>query len=208
MTGKSRVVHQGWQAPAIGLFAALLLTACASTGVPPASRPASARSGQLKGTTVYQPVPYISAMPFIVIEVTSTGDSGFDYYLRDALVGVGFPQGITQAQLAKVYVDAGLAETTPYTGDPIAMRRLSDVVGPFVRLRVDYESSNFGIRYQIELWDVRSATPVLAMSGYRLIWASVSKELGPEIVAALARWREDSLIVERDAADQAPRSQT
>lgn len=194
------------QAAATALTVAMALTGCASSGGPSASRPVSASSGPLKGTSVYQPIPYVSAMPFIVIEVTSAGDSGFDYYLRDQLAGIGFPQGITHSQLAKVYVDAGLAETMSHMGDPIAMRRLSDIVGPFVRLRVDYEMTGYGVRYELELWDVRSATPVLAMSGSRLIWWSVSKELGPDIVAALARWREDSLAAERDAADKVPKS--
>jgi hypothetical protein len=153
----------------------------------------------IDGATLYVPVTYVSRMPFIVLDVDTTGAKDFDYQLRDDLQKLGFPRGITQAQLAKVYVDAGLAETTPSTGDPMAMRRLSDVVGPFVRLRVDYQLSGFGLcNYELELWDVRSASPVLQLKGSRIIWWNLSKELSPDIAKVLAQWREDSLRAEKD----------
>lgn len=194
-----------------GIALGVALAACSAPAARNDGSPAAdpKAPAPMEGVEAYVPLAHVSQVPFIVIQTPSTGDDGFDYYLRDELVKAGFPRGLTRAQLARVYVEAGLADSARHSDDPVAMARLAEVVGPFLKLLVDYEMGVWGsTNYRVELWDARSATLVYAMKGHRTIWWKLPTELGPPIVAALAKWRQDSLVAEKDAAAKAGRSTT
>ena len=191
------------------LLLSVLLGACATPGQQPNSAAGVEADSTLPGVETFVPVAHISRVPFLVIEVEaqSASEDNFDYWLRDALVAAGFPNGMTRAQLARRMIEAGMGDSARFTTDPLALRQFARVAGPFLRLRVEYDVGGWGYtQYRVELWDVNSAELVYAGTGKKLIVWKLAEEMGPQIVAGLKKWREASLLVEREA--EAGRSAT
>jgi hypothetical protein len=186
---------------AVASIAADLLVPAAEAADQPTAD--AAIGGVLEGVEEYVPISHFSAVPFLVIEVEagSLPEHNFDYWLRDELMKAGFPPGVTLAQLARKISEAGLAGGSRDSTDPGARQSPSDVLGPFLHLRLFYRNGGLGItRYRVELWDVRSETLVYAANGKSFGWKKVQEKLGPTIVAALRAWREDSILTEKEQA--------
>ncbi len=187
------------------MMAIAALAACATSDSqqPSMANPAVVTNINFPGVETYVPIAHISQVPFVVIEVVALAGSevNFDFWLRDALMAIGFPNGLTRGQLARRMVEAGVADSARSTTDLIALRQLARVVGPFLRLRVQYETGGWGkTSYRAELWDISTATLVYAAQGKKMVWLRVSDELGPQIIADLKKWREASLVAEAEAA--------
>lgn len=173
---------------------ALVSSGCGSTSsVSEQQQPQSVEAFP-DGVTQYVVVDDIDKVPFIVIQADSYADDGFDFYLRDELVKVGFPRGVTRAQLGRLYLDAGLGNVAQSVDDPMAMYQLARAVGPFLLLRVTYQMDGWGLTsYEVTVWDAISSRPVFTQNRTKMVWWKLSREIGPPIVAALAQWREDCL---------------
>lgn len=191
----------------VALLAPVLLatgmSGCSSTAPVSAGQPASAAGSLPDGVTEYLLVDDVTKVPFIVIQADSYADDGFDYYLRDELVKVGFPRGVTRAQLGRVYLDAGLGNVAQSVDDPLAMYQLARQVGPFLLLRVSYEMDGWGFTsYKVTVWDAVSSRSVFTQERTQMVWWKISREIGPPIVAALAKWRDDCLEAAQSGAEQ------
>lgn len=182
---------------ALAVLLALAGSGCGSTSAVSGNGGVRPAAPLPEGVTEYLFVDDVRSVPFIVIQADSHADDSFDLYLRDELVKVGFPKGVTRAQLGRLYLDAGLGDVAQAVDDPIAMYQLARALGPFLLLRVSYELDGWGLTtYDVKVWDAISSRTVFSQRRTKVVWWDFKREIGPPIVSSLSRWRDDCLSAE------------
>jgi hypothetical protein len=175
---------------------ALLVAACGSyappkvdekTGLYPAIAALDAGAVQKRDTSID-----LGRYRFVYLSSdTNVYPGRFEFFARAALAEAGFKHVLNTQELTSFVSSRQQLSTITSIGDPLSQRRISELVGPALRIDVVSRWDGEVRRYvTLTATDMSSGTVLLQVSQPRLIWVDVDSEAHYPVFNEFKRWVE------------------
>lgn len=112
----------------------------------------------------------------------------FEYYVRHALFRNGFARVLNEQELTSLILDTPRLASINSLSDSVAVRRLSDLSGPI--LRVSYSSTGQGARNYTDfsVHDLSTGELLFQIKFDKVIWTDSEKETMQPVLNAFKVW--------------------
>ncbi|MBW8316593.1 MAG: hypothetical protein K0M73_17185 [Hydrogenophaga sp.] len=154
-----------------------------------------------------KPFAGIKEIPFIYVR--SASDAGSkdqqDTFFQESFKKLNFPKAIGEEELTKLVIKGGLTNEIQNLSHPIALHRLSRIVGPFLAMQITlFRVGDARFRIDSVVFDPVSAEVIFSATREKLVWASVDDEILFPMMNALKGWYDNSSLLPAPLVKPAP----
>jgi len=127
---------------------------------------------------------------FVALYASSNAYPGrFEFFIRNALAELGIKQVLNQGELEALVKAQPKLKDIPWIGDHLALKRVSDTVGPILMIECNSTSSGSAWRYvTLKISDVSTGRTLLHIEQHKMVWTSVDSEALYPVLNVLRQW--------------------
>ena len=117
--------------------------------------------------------------------------SRFEFFVREALVRFGFNHILNQTELLDLVTSTEEASEISSISDPLAQRKLSDIIGPILYVEFLSRWDGNASRYvNVQVVDVSTGKVLLKINHPKMIMMEVDSEVHYPVLNAIKDWVE------------------
>lgn len=194
--------------PAIAIFA-LALSAC-SVPVYQIAKP-DPQTGYLSTDTnvdvdhvkIFRTSARAHDIRFIYVRTAIAG-TNFPKFLDQELQDLGLPPPVHRDDLTKMVVSSDLINSIGNVTDPVALAKLSKMVGPFFILDVAVKFEGYGLTHTYaRISDPETTDVLLEVDRPRVAWTSMDREVNYPLLNVFKRWWRESKALPKETRQTA-----